>query len=452
VNPYLKDDQGRARPLEPGEYGPGVPLPVNLTNSPFWLTGPTDPIGGFAAGAKVQFGLPNLVYDFIGEDMTSSSYTPQGDQIFTIKPGLSNPPTTFGGDMAVGLFNHDQFKAFRGDIGGTVTPEMLADQISRVKAATRYEAANYLIPTAFDFNIANKVDSFGMMGGSFTPVRTVPGLKRYQVDIYAPLYKGVNDQQDLLYETSSDVLTNIVQFMREQESGMLNYVNSLNQAAVQTYRTASSQSATVAAAGAVPGFITAAKGISDIDVTSTNPTYLATAFPKSCNSLAGQFWQFYYGGGKFNREVADKTGCPVAIVSLLQAYFAKSASEPDYSPLHYKMEYNYNPQYWGDKPLRIYSAYMPGPYTGVGADGILVPPSGFPGQGESMRRNFYSTKLVTLDSLQPKGNFDETFTAFATYSEGELTSGDGTPDRKQNTFSNPLDTQSEGDGLSSIRY
>ena len=451
-NPYLKDAQGNPRVLGPGEYGPGVPLPVNLTNSPFWLTGPTDPIGGFAAGAKVQFGLPNLVYDFIGGDMNANSYTPQGDQIFKIKPGLSDPPTSFTGDLAVGLFNHDQFKAFRGNIGGIVTPEHLADQISRVKAATKYEAANYLIPTAFDFNIANKVDSFGMMGGSATQVATVPGLKRYQVDIYAPLYKGVNNQVDLLYETSGDVLTNIIQFMREQESGMVNYVNSLNQAAVQTYRTASSQSATVAAAGAVPGFITAAKGISDIDVASTDPDYIATAFPKSCNSLAGQFWQFYYGGGKFNREVADTAGCPVPIVDLLQAYFAKSASEPDYSPLHYKMEYNYYPDNWGDKPLKIYSAYMPGPYTGIGADGILTPPSGFPGQGESMRRNFYSTKLVTLDSLQLKGNFDETTTHFALYSEGDLTSGEGTPDRKQNTFSNPLDAQSAGADVSSIRY
>ncbi len=451
INPYLRDPQGNPRALLPGEYGPGVPLPVNIAGSPFWLTSPNSPIGGFAAGTKTQFGLPNLVYDFIDGDMNPNAYSPQGAQIFTINPSGSTPPGSFGGDKAVGLFNHDQFKAFRGNIGGQVSPEDLADQISRVKAATQYEAANYLIPTAFDFNIKNNVDSFGMVSGPGKPVASVPGLVRFQVDVYAPLYKGVNNQTDLLYATSADVLTNIVQFMREQESGMMNYVNSLNQAAIQTYKT--SQTATAAAVGAVSGFIDAAKGISDFDVTSTDPAYLATAFPGSCKSLAGQFWHFYYGRQEFNvKQVANQAGCPVTLISLLEAYFAKSASEPDYSPLHYKMEYNYYPNNWGGKPLKIYSAYMPGPYTGIGADGVLSPPSGFPGQGESMRRNFYSTKLVTLDSLQKGGNYDETITNFASYSEGDLTTSQATADRKQDNFANPLDAQSAGADVSSIRY
>ena len=80
---------------------------------------------------------------------------------------------------------------------------------------------------------------------------------------------------------------------------------------------------------------------------------------------------------------------------------------------------------------------MPGPYNGIGADGIFAPPfSGL--QGETMRRNFYSTKLVTLNSLKRAGHFDETTTNFAIYSEGLLNIS--SDDRKQRTFANPIDS------------
>lgn len=432
--------------VDEGEYGPGAPLPINIAGSPFWLQDADSPIGGAAQGEKVQFGVPNLVYDFIDGDMDANNYTDGGSQLFIIQPGESTPPSDYSGDRAVGLFNHDQFKAFKGDIGGQVTPADLADQISRVRAATQYEAANYLIPTPFDFNMTHGVDSFGTIGGQGSST-SIPGLTRYQADIYAPLYKGANNQVDLLYANPSDVLTNIVNFMRQQETGMINYMQSLNRAAMQVYQTALSGS--VAASGAIGLYEKAAKGISDIDVTGTD----VTPYPKSCESLAGQFWYFYYGHKDlFEDRIVDQTKCPDSLVDQLQTYFAKSASDPEYSPLHYKMEYNYYEKNWGGKPLKIFTGYMPGPFNGVGANGILTPPSGFPSQQEVMRRNFYSTKLVTLDSLRRGGNYDETAKNFNTYSEGDLTGSQATADRKQDSFTNPLDAQSVGADISSIRY
>jgi hypothetical protein len=171
--------------------------------------------------------------------------------------------------------------------------------------------------------------------------------------------------------------------------------------------------------------------------------------------LAGQFWHFYYGGPEFTlAKVVDGavSKCPSTLVSLLRTYFNRSASDPEYSPTHYKMDYSYHANNWSSGPLKIYSAYMPGPYNGISNEAVLYPPSGFPGQGEVMRRNFYSTKLITLDSLQKSGNFDETTTNFSIYSEGDLSSSQGTADRKQDTFSNPLDAQSAGADVSSIRY
>jgi hypothetical protein len=447
-NPFLDDNK-----VDAGEYGPGVPLPINIGTSPFWLTDADSPIGGLAQGEPVQFGMPNLVYDFIGGNMDSDAYTDGGSSLFVVKPSASTPPSDFIGDKAVGLFNHDQFVAFKGDIGGEVTPEQLADQISRVKAATQYDAANYLIPTPFEFNIRGDInaDSFGMVGGAGTPVSTVDGLMRYQVDVYAPLYRGANSQLDILYTDSNDVLKTIVDFMREQKPGMVNYIHSLNKAALQTYAT--SKTASEAAIGAQALFEKAAKGISDIDVKNTTANYHATVFPKSCDSLAGQFWHFYYGVSElYIDEIEERSNCPVTLYKLLQTYFAKAVSDPEYSPLHYKMEYNHYRNNWAGKPLKIFSAYMPGPYNGIGANGTFAAPNGFPVVQEVMRRNFYSTKLVTLDSLRQGKAYDENISNFAIYSEGNLTTSQGTPDRKQDTFLNPLDAQSVGADISSIKY
>ncbi len=426
----------------PGKYGPGVPLPINLGTTPFWLAGPDSPIGGLAQGEPVQFGIPNLVYDFASPgNMDSSTYTDSGSRLFTIQPKLSQPsasaPPTYAGDKAVGLFNHDQFMKFKGAIGGVVSPQALSDQISRVRAATQYEAANYMIPTAHFFNITNGVDSFGMMGGPGVDAATVPGLKKYNVEIYAPLYSS--SQQDVLWTSSVAVRTTIVQFMRAQEPGIKNYVHSLNAAAIQTYQTALNNSS-VAAQGAINKFKAAAQNISEIDVTNTTDGFATTAFPSaSCKSLASQFWHFYFGDPDFEfQKISDTSICPVTLVSMLKAYYDKAASDPNYSPIHYKMEYNYYPPNWTE-PLKIFTAYMPGPYNGISADGIFSPPfSGL--QGETMRRNFYSTKLVTLNSLKRGGHFDETATNFAIHSEGLLNDSTSSEDRKQRTFANPIDS------------
>jgi len=439
-----------------GEYGPGVPLPLNVGNNPFWLKDADDPIGGAPQGEPVQFGIPNLVYDFIDGDMNADAYTDNGEQLFVIEPGGAAP------EKAIGLFNHDQFVAFKGAIGGSVTPEMLVDEISRVRAATQYEAANYLIPTPSDINQFNNVDSFGLIGTAPTPVETIEGLFRYQVDIYAPLYQEGSNQKDILYETNSVVVQTIADLMRQQKAGMLNYIGALNIAAVEAYKTSLSGSA--AAVGAQPLFEKSAKGISDIDVVALSapgitPQQIIDTFPNSCAGLASTFWHFYFGAPVFNfpdKAFTDLSDCPSTdstLLSLLQKYYDSSAADPSYSSTHYKMTYSYNKNYWDGKPNhRIYSAYVPGPFNGIGLDGILVAPSGFPQNQENMHRNFYSTKFVTINSLR-KGEFgyDEEKTNLGIYSEGERTSGQATPDRR-GTFTNPLDVQAFEPGISSIKY
>lgn len=433
--------------VDPGEFGPGVPLPVNLSSSlPFWLINEDDPVGGLATDSKVQFGIPNLVYDFTDGSMSPDSYTSNGERLFTIEPKNLDDAV-----KPIGLFNHDQFTKFRGDLGGEVSQEVLAAHISRVRAPTLYEAANYLIPTPNKVNKELGIDSFGSIAGEGASVPEISGLTRYTADIYAPLHRENANHNDILYLNADDVLTNIISFMRAQKSAMDNYTSSLNQAAVQTYRTAV-QNGSAAAVGAQALYKAAAERISDIGISDVmlNPGYMdhIGALPKTCDSLAGQFWHFYYGDSRFGTPLAnpDPATCPVPLAKLLQEFF----SNPDASPARYRMEYNLYEGTMPDKK-RLFSAYAPGPYNGVNLEAQLVPPSGFPNQQELMRRNFYSTKLVTLDAIQKSRNYDET-SNFAIYSEGDISSSGSTPDRRQSEFENYLEADTIAPDLDSIKY
>lgn len=423
-NRFLDDGK-----LDDGEFGPGAPLPINISSSrPFWVLSANDPIGGQSTTSDVQFGIPNLVYDFESiNDFDPKNYTHGQDEVNIIQP--KQPESAW---KPVGLMNHKQFDKFRGDIGSKVSYAELEAQVYRVRAATMYEAANYLIPTPFDLNQSMGVDSWGSMKGPGEDVTDLPDqfkVKKYTMEIYAPLYQVGTNQKDLWYETPSEVLSATVDFMRAQEPAMENYVRSLNSAAIQTYKTAFEASS--AAKGAQGQYKEAALKISDIDIPNLDskadfkkiPADLhITGFPKTCKSLSGQFWHFYFGHPDLKtRTMTSEEGCPVTLVELLSQYYSSSSSDKTYNPTHYIMQYSLSETNFPSGNIkRLFSAYMPGPYNGIGADGQLNPPPGFPPHKELMRRNFYSTKLITLDSVQSGGNYDVQKN-FVNYSEGNLT-------------------------------
>jgi hypothetical protein len=435
--------------LAKGQYGPGVPLPINLDeNNPFWLTEPTQPIGGLPDSGTVMFGIPNLVYDFQSIDnFLPDSYSSNNESLHMIAPAEEDQSV-----MSVGLYNPDQFKKFRGAITGIVTTEQLNDQISRVRAATMYEAANYMIPTPNELNFRLNVDSFGTIAGTGRPLETEQNVKKYSYDLYAPLYQEGSNQKDILYSGPTAVLGAMVNFMLAQEPAMQNYVNGLNSAALQTYKT--SFLATAAATGAQPRYRAAAMKISDIeDFPTANPsdvevkTLALSKMPQSCDSLSGQFWHFYFGGIVGVKQINNLASCPKPLKELLQLYYASAANDTAYNPRFYKMDYNLNESNFEGKIERIFSAYMPGPWNGVSPDGKLIAPPGFPAHQELMRRNFYSTKLISLDSVQSSGIYRESNPNFVIYSEGEVTAT-GSLERSQREFINVLDST----GLTDIKH
>ncbi len=435
--------------LAEGEYTSGAPLPVNGTKA-FWLKEPDGAVGGlFNSGDGVQFGIPNLAYDFTDGSFTSASYSESEEKIHIITPKNGE-----GGDKSIGLFSKDQFRAFKGTVSRNITPEALRAEISRVRSATLYESANYMIPTADDFNIKKRVDSFGFISGTPTPVGK---SLEYKAFIYAPLHAEGNDQKDILYSNSSEVISSIFQFMRAQESGVMKYISSLNEGAKSIYDMSKPGVLANTAIGSAQQYQAAAAGISDIaNLSSNDMEAIRGATPQSCKSLAGLFLNFYYGDPDlFPNRVADRDLCPQQnLGQALRKFFAQSGNNPAFSASHYMMDYSFTEENFASAPqkeMSVFSAYMPGPFNGIRENGQFTSPFAGSGISENMNRNFYSTKFVSLDSLRGGPGYADNQTNFPTYSEGAVETASGF-ERSQTEFKNTLDAGSVDGDLSSIKY
>ncbi len=442
--PYITSYNFNGAQLRAGEvyssavdlFRPGLPLPANSKQNPgsFWLETPNSPLGGLIADpSAIQFGVPNLVYEY-DAPWTTAGYTTAEEQINRIS---SDDPST---EKAVGLFSKSQFAKFRGnDLTASIGPQALDQEIARVRAPTQYEAANYLIPSPYKFNVVNGLDSFGFFSGEEEPLDN--GILRYTTDIYAPLYRA-NDQNDVLFNTPQEVVAAIHDFMRAQESGMIKYKMALNKAAYNVW----SQKGKVAG-GAVnsgPGYERAARGISDINF--SGPENL-TQNPATCNSIAGQFLSFYYESVLPGQTPASQAGCPKSLGVLIQEYFAGSADDGAFDPTYYRMKLSW-PKDAGHKYL---SGYTPGPHTGVGQDGTWNNPiAGSDIPPDVMRRNFYSTKLIPLDSVQASGGYNQNAANFVIYSEGSP--NQSASDSAQRNFRNILNPTAVDADLSTIKY
>ncbi len=419
------------------KFIPGLPLPTNSTQSPgsFWLDGPGNPVGGKLADAtRIQFGVPNLVYDYETNFMPTG-YTDSSLQIYMINAVNSSS------EKAIGLFSKNQFKKFRGSsLTSTIGPDQLRHEINRVRAPTLYEAANYMIPTSNnDLNLPKGLDSFGFISNtSAQQPDERDGVKTINAKIYAPLYSNAG-QIDLLFTNASEVVSTITQYMKTQEQGMLKYRMAMNKAAVNIWL--EKDNAASEASGAKAGYERAARGVSDISINGAGTDL--TQMPLSCSSLAGQFLYFYYGQENPDLAPPDSPGCPKPLGALLREYYSAGA-EDDFSPEYYSMSYSFKKD---EDNTRFMTAYLPGPYKGAGPDGMFANP--ITGASDNTRRNFYSTKFITLDSVQ-SGKIESYATdGSLIHSEGSMDKT-GTGENVKHEFMNPL----EGDlsELDTIKY
>lgn len=422
-------------PLALGQFAPGTPLPINFQDDFFWLRLPTSPLGGYIAGDDVQFGIPNLVYDF-QTPFTNTGYTNATDDINMIRTANREQD-----DKAIGLFSKFQFQQFKGpNLGTDVSQAVLNQEIQRIKAPTLYETANYLVPSPEVINRQLGLDSVGIIPG---PAAAGNGVSNYTALFHAPLHS--QEQEDVFWTNGEQVVSTVFEFLRAQRSGIEKYKRNMIQAAIEI----NSQGLNLApeAVGARQGFTRAANGVADINFAGGLNQPIG-----SCASLAGVFLNFYYGDRDLDPSmVTNKDGCPQTLGDNLKRYFSSSVSAAGFSPSHYTMEYSYNPAMQRG-PQSLFTSYMPGTFTGIGADAVFQNPiPGVDGDDETMRRNFYSTKFVQLGSLTSSGPWNENASNFVMYSEGGLATSPGF-NRSQKSYKNPLDPQAVGADINAIRY
>lgn len=441
-----------------GEFYPGVPIPINTgsgSDGYFWLESPDKPVGGWVTDNTIQFGIPNMVYDY-KVPFKDDDYTLKSEAIHKIDTSKGTE-----GDRPVGLFSADQFKMFKGDRIGTVptTQEVLEEEIARVRAPTLYEAANYLIPTPNDFNISKKMDSFGFIQSPASRTLT-NGVQLYTSWVHAPLFS--DSQTDVLWRNHTEVVSTIFDFLRIQKPGIDKYRRSMNivakeLAAVGTFL----ESSGAGASGSADAYRQAARQIADISDLNGSPDQVA----QSCKSLVGSFLHFYYGDADLYPGTSDyvvqKDGCPITLGTQLKTYFSATNNERNggYNPTFYKFDFSWKVDnfprapHTPEKTFAVFSAYQPGNFTGVEADGKFTNPITGDTDLEVMRRNFYSTKFVSLDSLQDGGGYSQQTTEFAIYSEGATTDINGSnSDAYQRNFQNSLNADAVGVDVSSIKY
>ena len=413
----LPDKQNPGQNLPAGSYAPGAPLPL----SEFWLADKGQPVGFFGASsgsADLRFGIPNLVYDFPRQ---KSSYSSLSNPIYQIVVGEDDSI------QPIGLFNVDQFKAFKEnlDAGTTLDPIQMKEAVLRARGPTEYDSFNYLIPSPQKINQTLGIDSFGFIASD--PEQLSSGGDLYKQDIYAPLFS--QEQEDVLYTNSTDVVAVIKEYMEAQKPAIDKYREALNNAAKTVFRMKNN---TANNADPLP-YKRAANGISDIGFLTLSDSQVnaldsKTERPATCTSMLGQFLAFYLGPD----GVGDNTGCPSPLFDNLAQYFNSTGSDQKYDPTYYRMEF-----VWRNKmpPSQLFTAYMPGPMTGIANDGTYNSPFG--GTGETMRRNSYSTKFVTLDSIKPSGHYQST--SFPMVSEGDIVTNSGQAEVNQNSFANALE-------------
>lgn len=414
-----------------GEFASGMPIPINKGTSQeerFWISEPTDQVGGWVSGPGIVFGIPNMVYDFEGTTTDPSSY------ISSLPTNIVLPGGKGVGDdgYAAGLYQGAQLSMLAKNLVGVDTVKEITESIYNVRAPTAYEAANYTIPVPYDLSIQQSptsgafLDTFGFIAGPKTS--EVTDIPRYQVALYAPLYSQNN--KDALFSTAAEVGTEIKDFMNMQVSAMEKYRNSMNIVAKSIFDDDPTK------------YRAAAERISDYPF-SSSPT--APDAKPTCKSIAGSFLHYYFGSANtLGNSNATGVTCPVSLADSIDKYFTDASIGIE--PHTHVIEYTYRPDHPRSEIIkwdRLLTGYMPGTIRGATDDGLFSTP--FSGEQEAMRRTGYSTKFVTLKSLTSSGNYTSSVSNAPIYTEGMNTGffplGE---DVRQNTFRNALDLAALG--------
>ena len=392
-----------------GSYAQGMPLPFNTGDSTFWISGAADAIGGWTDSNNLRFGIPNLVYEY-----ESGAPYYSTDLIDQISVGASAVPTA-------GLYNKSQFDQFKANLGDTsaVNAAQINEAIYKVRAPTSYDTANYLIPSTQKQNNDIQSMTYAPMAASGNSNGSA------KLKIFAPLYfpGGV-------FQSAQDVIGELNGFLSFQEKAVEKYRTSMNKVALSIYESFKNIASAELA-------VSASKTFSDIDV--EDDTLTAEDAKPTCASTAGKFIYFFTGKEDL---INGNTGCSVSFPAQMETFLNSTQNSNTGSTLFYE-----NPSFYfkPNTENKIFSAFGLGPYQGAGGN-FTWTNDVFSGNGpQSTRRNFYSTKFVSLKSVsktQKKMSYNNS--NFPIVSEGQSSTNQQQEDYTQIGIKNTLNLLDAG--------
>jgi len=366
--------------------------PVIPQDSSIWVQSSNDVIGGTINSGGVKYSVPNLLY-FAEENPNFTQ------DIHTIQlPGPLGSDTTY----QIGLYKSSQLTKFKEDFGITTSTQysstFFTEAFERIRSPNRYDAHNYLVPTSTQDNQNNQLNFYGN-----------PNQK---LIVYAPLF-GSN----LAYESLEIIVNEAQNYLTSQESSIQAFTDALE--GVKDAIVEQNQNT----AGSVgSSYLDAAEKIHDD--------------PYSCNSMAGQFTYFFLGDTSNLQDLTDCDPGSSLKEGRLSKYFNKflNSNEPVFNPLYYYSPTPLNSLTAPD--LSTYSAFFPGEYNGGtnDASGAILNPFRAGEPSKLSRRNFYSTKLISFQTI-----FDWNQRPIPLYHEGKIP-----PSETYYTqIDNPLENQGE---------
>ncbi len=342
-------------------YDAGAPLPFTKN---FWVQNQTDSIGGHPKLGVPKFAIPNLLYDWVDGEMDAQE---QGSEPLISLQGVTSYDQTINPVEDKGLYNKKQFEAFSKHLHDLLSgPAVGADQyyqaIRNARGPTRYEALNYLIPTAE--NTKENINSVSQI--------SIEGADSYA--LFAPLFSDSG-----LYKNEEDIVSVLSDYLRENEPAIQSFLEALKEASESIVKKDGGDLYKKAANSIFP------EGVAP-EITTVKGTLKE---PCEESSLASKYAYF------FSPTDAQELCGIVPFAESLKNYWERKREQDKSYALYFRSAYT-KPS---DIPNRtLMTAYLPGERHGVDNSGKIIHP--FPGKSSSAggfaNRNFYSTKLTPL--------------------------------------------------------
>jgi hypothetical protein len=362
----------------------GDPIPVS---SGFWVNGrdvlPT--LGGVPTSTadQIYFGIPNIIYDYVGIDRQSNA-TGLGGRVIDIKP------KRYKGDAVgetLGLFDPAQFNLLKsslnpGIINGSLpsyNSTHILDGIAKARRATGYDVANYLVPDYKHDSSSVKQNALPYIteDNQIPPPTGTHDFIMYK--IFAPLVGS-----SLLYGSAGDVGRVVEDYIASMSGAVDIYEKAIHDVAKKIYNTPDT-------IGAIGGQNNTANAAKTIHINAGNSTYIPP-LPVTGNCPIDIASKFHY----FFQPTKEVEICKIKPLKLMMKEYIAIQAAGD-KKMNFITEY-----YTGDVSKggldqdSLYTAYYPGTRQGVSPTGLIGPPLGTPGENHNSKRNYYSTKFFRM--------------------------------------------------------